>query len=82
LKPNAVPNTEGGPIFSLSLQRLERLWANQTPFQFVMRLGRQTEHSFRLVPKVKKEWSRTSTVPYVLMAWCLTEYKLEFTFLL
>jgi hypothetical protein len=39
-------------------------------FPEVKQTGREADHSPPSSAEVKKEWSYTSTLPYVFMTWC------------
>jgi hypothetical protein len=42
-------------------------------------MGHEANHSPPPMVKVKKEWTYTSTTPYIFMAWILIMYQRKFT---
>jgi hypothetical protein len=72
----------GAGNFSLgTTESRTALGPTQPPIQWVpgalslgvKRPGREADHSPHLVPRLKNEWSYTSTPPIRLMAWCLAK---------
>jgi hypothetical protein len=74
---------EGQEIFLLATASRPALRATQPPIQWVLRVlslgikwtGYEADHTPPSSAKVKKEWSFSSTLPYVYMAWCVVKHK-------